>query len=31
VASEKAAERLADKLRREENILHSFILRLDDE
>jgi rare lipoprotein A len=31
VASEMAAERLADKLRREENILHSFILRLDDE
>lgn len=30
VASEKAAERLAEKLRREENIAHAFILRLDD-
>lgn len=30
VPSEVAAQRLADKLRREENIEHSFILRLDE-
>jgi len=30
VGSETAAQRLADKLRREQSILHSFILRLDE-